>query len=90
MENATLDRAVEVVRALRPEEQQQLRQLMDSWPTPQSAETTIERERRFAEHLLAIGMIDHIPEGYPDGYADPPPIAVYGEPVSETIIRERR
>jgi len=49
-----------------------------------------ERERAFAQHLLAIGMIDHIPEGYPEGYVDPPPIVVQGEPVSETVIRERR
>jgi len=90
MENLTLERAVEVVRALQPEEQQQLRRLMDSWQTPQPAEPTPEQERQFAEHLLAIGMLDHLPEGYPDGYVEPPPIIVHGEPVSETIIQERR
>jgi hypothetical protein len=90
MENVTLDRAVEAARALRPEEQLQLRAMIDSWQTEVPLETTLEQERRFAEHLLAIGMIDHIPEGYPDGYVDPPPIVVHGEPVSETIIRERR
>jgi len=87
MENVTLERAVEVVRALRSEEQQQLRRLMDSWQTPQPSKPT--PERQFAEYLLTIGMIDHIPQGYPDGYVEPPPIVVQGEPVSETILRER-
>lgn len=94
MENVTLDRAAEIAKALRPEDQLQLRAMIDLWqtetPTKTLEETTPEQERQFAQHLLAIGMIDHIPEGYPDGYVDPPPIIVHGEPVSETIIRERR
>lgn len=94
MENVTLDRAVEAAKALRPEEQLQLRAMIDSWqtegPTKTLVETTPEQERLFAEHLLAIGMIEHIPQGYPDGYVEPPPIVVHGEPISETIIRERR
>ncbi len=52
--------------------------------------TEQDRELRFAEHLLEIGMLDHIPEGYPPGYLAPPPITVTGEPLSETILRERR
>lgn len=90
MEPVTLERAVEVVRALTPAEQQQLRKLMDSWQTPQPGETSREQERRFAEHLLAKGMITHIPEGYPEGYVEPSAIVISGEPVSETILRERR
>ena len=96
MEPVTLERAVEVVRALTPAEQQQLRKLMDSWQTPQPGETSREQERRFAEHLLAKGMITHIPERYQEGYvaededARHPPIVLDGEPLSETIIRERR
>lgn len=76
----------EQIEALTPEDQQHLRVLLDLRLAP----TTAEQERRFAQHLLAIGMIDHIPEGPPDGYVQPPPIVVQGEPVSETIIRERR
>lgn len=95
MENVTLDRAVEVAKALRPEEQLQLRAMIDSWQTPAPAETTPEQERRFAEHLLAIGMIDQIPARYRKGY-DPedgadrhPPIVVKGRPVSETLLEDR-
>lgn len=55
------------------------------------SETLLEdRERQFAQQLLAQGMLDHIPQGYPEGYVDPPAITIDGEPLSETIIRERR
>ncbi len=96
LEQMTLERAVEVVRALTPDEQQQLRRMMDLWQTPQPVETSREQERRFAEHLLAKGMITHIPERYQEGYvpkdedARHSPIVIQGEPLSETIIRERR
>ena len=99
MENATLERAAEIAKALRPEEQLQLRALIDSWQTEASGETstetTPEQERQFAEHLLAIGMIDQIPARYRKGY-DPedgadryPPIVVKGRPVSETLLEDR-
>lgn len=96
LEETTLERAVEVVRALAPAEQQQLRQMMNSWQTQPPVETSREQERRFAEHLLAKGMITHIPERYQEGYvaededARHPPIVLDGEPLSETVIRERR
>lgn len=90
MEQITLERAVEVVRALTPNEQRQLRQLMDSWQPSQPVEATAEQQRRLAERLLAKGLLTHIPEGYPEGYVEPPPIIVSGEPVSETLLRERR
>ncbi len=95
MENVTLDRAVEVVRALRPEEQQQLRRLMDSWQAPQTAEPTPEQQRQIAEHLLAKGLIAYIPERYHQGYVAEDqseaftPIKVIGGPVSETLLEDR-
>ena len=89
MENVTLDRAAEIVKALTPEEQSQLRAMIDSWQTEAPAEATPEQERRFAEHLLAQGILSHLPTGE-RLYPDPEPIIVRGEPVSETIIRERR
>ena len=94
MEPVTLERAVEVVRSLTPAEQRQLLQLMDSWQKPQSAAAMPEQERRFTAHLLAKGMITHIPDRYQEGYiaedesARHPPIVLEGEPLSETIIRD--
>ena len=90
MESVTLDRAAEIVKALTPQEQSHLRAMIDSWQAERPTEATPEQERRFAEHPLAIGMLEHIPTDYPEGYVEPPPIVVHGEPVSETIIRERR
>ena len=89
MENVTLDRAVEAARALRPEEQLQLRAIIDSWQAQAPSEAMPEQERRFAEHLLAQGILSHLPTGE-RLHPDPEPIVVQGEPVSETIIRERR
>ncbi len=95
MERTTLERAVEVVRALTPGEQQQLRQMMDTWEPPKEAETTPKRQRRLAEHLRARGVIAALPPRYRVGYhsADAadrhPPIAVKGQPVSETLLEDR-
>ena len=93
MENVTLDRAVEVVRALRPEEQRRLIDLLETELRPSPLEMPAQ-ERAFLEHLLAKGIIAHIPARYQVGYVDDyerhPPITVQGEPVSETVIRERR
>ncbi len=99
MENVTLDRAAEIVKALTPQEQLQLRAMIDSWqvetPTETPAETTPEQQRRLAEHLFAEGMIENLPARYREGY-DPedgadrhPPIVVRGRPVSETLLEDR-
>lgn len=88
-ETISLERAVEVVRALGPEEQAQLRAMMDSWRTLMPSGATPEQQRRLAERLLADGIIACIPEGYPEGYVEPPPIVVRGRPVSETLLEDR-
>ena len=47
-------------------------------------------EEEFLCKLLAEGFISDIPEGMTDDEDDFEPIDFEGEPVSETIIRERR
>ena len=89
MEQMTLERAVEVVRALTPAEQRQLRQLMDSWQPSQPGETLAEQQR-LAEALLAKGLLTHIPQ---DAYTEAArdrhePIQVAGRPVSETLLED--
>lgn len=101
MENATLDHAVEVVKALGPEEQLQIRAMIDSWQTPQPAKATParatparatpEQQRRLAERLLADGLLEHIPQ---DAYTEAArdrhePVQVIGRPVSETLLEDR-
>ena len=46
-------------------------------------------EEAFKQQLLAMGLVSQLPTG-PDGKADDSPITIQGEPVSETILRERR
>ena len=47
-------------------------------------------EKEFAEYLLAQGIIRKIPKGVTDEEDNFEPIEFEGEPLSETIIRERR
>ena len=47
-------------------------------------------EEEFLQHLLAKGIISEIPVGMTDEEDDFEPIEFEGEPVSETIIKERR
>ncbi len=47
-------------------------------------------EEDFLQYLLAKGVISEIPEGITDEEDDFDPVEIEGEPLSETIIRERR
>ncbi len=50
-------------------------------------------EAEFAQHLLEIGLISSLPDAaldVDDNDPDDQPVTIEGEPLSETIIRERR
>ncbi len=47
-------------------------------------------EEEFLRQLLAEGLISEIPEGVTDEEDNFEPVEFEGEPISETIIRERR
>jgi Arc/MetJ-type ribon-helix-helix transcriptional regulator len=67
------------------------RLLLDRLKQPSAAGATPMSEAAFKRHLLATGLMSSLPT--PADPATRPafqPIAVEGEPVSETIIRERR
>lgn len=57
---------------------------------PATRKKPLTREE-FDKHLLAIGLLSQLPDTTLD-FDDPDdePIAIKGEPLSETIIRERR
>lgn len=57
--------------------------MSQEWPV-----VSEEAEAAFVQSLLAQGVIDSIPAGRPG--PPPRPIVVRGQPVSETIIEERR
>ncbi len=48
-----------------------------------------DKEKAFDQALLASGLITHIPPPRDPAKAERPWILVQGEPVSETILRER-
>jgi Arc/MetJ-type ribon-helix-helix transcriptional regulator len=67
------------------------RLLLDRLKPPSAAAATPMSEAAFKRHLLQSGLMSSLPT--PADPATRPafqPIAVEGEPVSETIIRERR
>jgi hypothetical protein len=89
MSQETLERIVEDVKRLTPQEQQQLRALLDQGLNDQSEDMET-KERLLMQRLLQEGIIESIPTMEHDPYERFSPITVQGEPVSETIIRERR
>ncbi len=55
------------------------------------AETTNEVSKQdLWQKLFEEGLITHVPNGISDEEDDFEPIEIEGEPISETIIRERR
>ena len=58
-------------------------------PAPQAKKPITEAE--FDQHLLNIGLMSQLPDTEAD-FDDPDdePITIKGEPLSETVIRERR
>jgi Arc/MetJ-type ribon-helix-helix transcriptional regulator len=58
--------------------------------TPQKPKKQL-TEAEFDQHLLAIGLMSQLPDTDAD-FDDPDdePVPIKGEPLSETVIRERR
>lgn len=89
MSSTNLEKVIEEVRALAPEEQRQVRDLIDSLLVDSA---TPSPEDLLNQRLLASGLIRRIPPRVVTSESPVrfKPIEVKGEPVSETIIRERR
>ncbi len=96
---------LDTIKSLPPEQVRQLRQQLDKQldqpkksarpapakrarPAPPKKKMT---EAEFDLHLLNIGLMSQLPDTAAD-YDDPDdvPVKIKGEPLSETIIRERR
>ncbi|HXG64540.1 MAG TPA: hypothetical protein VNO70_05495 [Blastocatellia bacterium] len=79
---------MEEVRALPPDEQRQVKDLLDALlqePASPSPEDLLNQQ------LLQAGLLKRIPPRTVDPNRPPfKPIKVQGKPVSETIIEERR
>jgi len=105
MTQAEFNRLLSQIDALPPEQMRQLRQQLDAElasPTPGKAakrakpaapkKKPLTRDE-FHRRLLAEGRLASLPDPALDIDDDDPddqPIAIEGEPLSETILRERR
>ncbi len=112
MTHTEFNQILSSIKALSPEQAQQLRQQLDRQiaklkkPTapppskatgrikaaPQQAKTPLTRDE-FNQRLMAAGLITRLPDPSLDIDDDDPddqPVPIRGEPLSETIIRERR
>jgi hypothetical protein len=86
--SSTLDKIIEEVRQLPPEEQKQLRaQLNEMLPFP-LAEDDLEEE--VERQLAAEGLISLPDPSQNETDDDWEPIEVKGQPLSEMIIEDRR
>jgi len=91
MVSQNLERTLQAVKALSPDERQQLLAILE---TQRSATTLPTAEDRAEEALLAKRIIGHIPP--PVTPADVTrhhavlPVAVEGRPVSESLVEDRR
>jgi hypothetical protein len=92
------------IKALPPEQMRQLRQQLDQMPEP-TGRTPAKATKRAApktkpltadelnRRLFAEGRLASLPDpalDFDDDDPDDQPIAIEGEPLSETILRERR
>ena len=88
---ATLEQIIDEARALSPGEKQKLRQALDHDLGPVAQADLDSKEGTFVNRLRQRGLITVVPARLPDdelrrSYKR---IEVKGEPISETIIRER-
>lgn len=84
-----LEKVIKEVRSLTPEEQLKVREMLDSILTPKKNPPTREE---YEKHLLAKGVISHLPTRRPPSIERKAfkPVTVEGKPLSEIIIEERR
>lgn len=91
----TFDQIADAAKALKPPEQERLKNLLELWllspPTP-PPDGRVPTEEEFEEELLREGILDHVPPPITDltPYQDRELVEIPGEPLSETIIKDRR
>ena len=88
---ATLEQIIDEARALSPGEKRKLREVLDRELGPVGQEDLDSNEGMFVNRLKQKGLITEVPSRLPDdelrrSYQR---VEVKGEPISETIIRER-
>ena len=87
--STVVDRLMEQVKALTVEERRTLREKLDALVPAGDLRS---KQEALAELLVRDGLVQSVPPAVvdPAPYRNRPLAQVRGEPVSETIIRERR
>ena len=89
MATSTFESVAADVKALPPDEQRQLWELLDALRANWEAR---EKHQQVLQKMLADGVITRIPPPITDftPYRNRKPIEIEGKPLSETVIEERR
>jgi len=91
LRDTTLEQIIEDARALSPEERQKLREALEC-ELESAGRTDMEsKEETFVKRLREKGLITAVPPRFPDDELrrNYKRIEVKGEPISETIVKER-
>ncbi len=88
---ATIEQIEHEVKTLSAEDLRKVRELVDSLLEKKESKPQM-TEEEFEQHLYEKGIISEVKPPITDfsRYDDYQPITVTGEPISETIIKERR
>lgn len=92
MASAILEKVLEQVKALTPDEQREVREAIDKLLAQPPSQKPMTKEDELDQELLKEGLLSRIPPPITDltPYRNRKPVQVKGKPVSETIIEERR
>ena len=93
MSSANLEKVIEEIKALTPDEQRKIKDLIDSLlKVSDEAAASMSPEDLLEQKLLEAGVISEIPKRLPtpEHLRDFKPIEVKGKPLSETVIEERK
>jgi hypothetical protein len=88
---ATLEQIIDEARALSPGEKHKLREALDHELGPVGQADLEAKERTFLNRLRQKGLITEVPARLPDDQLrrSYKRVEVKGEPISETIVKER-
>ena len=89
---AALDQAAQEAARLTSADRQRLHDLRNSWRAQGVSELEAAQKTLLLARLVSVGMVTQLPVPLPAGEQrrERQPIPVIGQPVSETVIRERR
>lgn len=87
MAQTTLEKVVEDVKTLTPDEQKQLRGLLDEWLAPPPRPQITEEE--FLRLMEEKGIVQPREPGWLAAWSKFDPVPIQGKPLSETVIEDR-